>query len=116
MTVTRRTVDGMSSIHKPLAGIVYILHTIGEVAEIPATVVSLGGAPVFGGPIVGQFDLCNALLSRCCEKDQSKSALLAVCPTDLFETDKLEKRDCSLGIGDSDHAVEIFGHGPQVGA
>ncbi|QYU69883.1 hypothetical protein J4558_07080 [Leptolyngbya sp. 15MV] len=59
---------------------------------------------------VGQLDLRDALLPRRGEEDQREAALLAVEPAHLLESNQPEERHGRLGIGDADHAVEIFHH------
>ena len=68
------------------------------------------------GRVIEQADLGNAFLSGSSKEDQGEPSLLAFLPSNLFETDKVEESDSRFRIGDADHAMEIFGHGPQVGA
>jgi len=91
VAVPRRPIDGHTSIHKALAGVIDIVDTVGEVAEIASAIIGFAGAAIFGRPIVGQFDLGDTCLPRRGKEDQREPPRLDIEPAHFFQPDQLEE-------------------------
>ncbi len=111
MPVARGSVNGMAGILQALARLVDILDPVGEMAEIASAIIGFRFAAVFGGPVMGQFDLREPLLTRRGKKDQREAPGGTSVTAHFLQPDQLEERDRRIRIGDADHGVEIFYHG-----
>jgi len=109
VSVARGPVDRHAAVDQPLAGLVDVVHLIGEMAEVAAAGV------VLRVPVVRQLHLGDAVLAGRGEEDEREAALLAVEPAYLLQPDQVEEADRRLRIGDADHGVEIAGHADAFG-
>src|SRR5690242_13012185 len=108
MPVTRRAVDGDAAIHEPFAGVVDVLHPIGEMTEVAATFV------VLGVPIVGELHHRRLILLRALEivrrteKDEREAPALILDAAHFFEAQQIaiEMQRRLEGLH-PDHGVQI---------
>ena len=100
VAVARRPVDRDAIVHQPPAGVVDILHPVGDVAEIAAFGISLLI------PIMGELNL-GVLVAGRGEEDQGEAALLIVHSAQLAKAEQLEEAKRLLWVGDPDHRVQI---------
>lgn len=96
----------MPGILQPLASRVDIIHLIGDMAEVAATVIDFTSTPIFGRPVIGQLDLSHIRLTRRCQENQRKTGRWHIVTTDFLQPDQVEKPDRGVGIGDPDHGMK----------
>jgi len=84
-----------------LAGVVDVVHLIGEVPEVATTVVA------FLAPIVGELNL-SAFVAGHTKKDEREAAGFVLHAPPLLEPEELEKCNSGVRIGHADHAVQEF--------
>src|ERR1700733_13864643 len=106
--VTRRAVDRHAAADEGIAGVVDVVHGIGEMPEIAAAGVRLGI------PVVGEFN-GSRLVARGGKEHVGVAALLVRTAADLPQAEHLEEGNAVLKRTDADHRVQIFGHGVSSG-